>query len=1827
MDNIIQEAVAKLFAEDVNQKIVRRISKDLENLKPCDQELLVEKISYNFRKLMDDDPVKALVTATLLSDGNYILKKGLSQCIEEILKVCCGKIDSLHVAESRKQSEFHIAVKAVYGIFQYVLPLETELLKDLALQQQLKTVRLSLLRVLVSNKLPSDCSLIVSTSLCITSALLCTGDMEVNFLSLINAVSQAETLKGNFQDKDWSCWDVMIKEVAEFCQEITPSLPVVLIFHGLFNSNAAWLYLSSNRGSGSERNIPFLYNVHPIVMKMCKSAASYTFQAFQVLHIWIACVRKYGNLLKEALCDKGEKTGCCLEQEHPASWPMFTLQADDSNTVFHLLNSNWENPAKGVSDVVYLCMSELLELHDDKQPGQAKVLASNMLDALVTSAAWTSKSTYPPLGLAISFVGAHEALQLHPILPTGLTQSLKVNHLASAGTNVYKIVLSQLSVHAWRQHFLHTICDGLHSQERMIQQHILTLWLPPTLRQYGNVYHELITMCQDCSSGWLARMAILRVARSIGILNLQDNFDEETEIKERQEATGSSNEITAESIIGCVEFALCYIDEVVRGEALAFLCCTQKGSQPVSSKESELLREFFKWNMNIDSAPFRQSIIKCYKSLVTRLRDTCHAELKKAGYKSRDSEGPLRYALLEELPVLKVNCELLIWFVHFLHENLTPEGNYQRRILSLQLYRETLLAFYDSTKLGKYLVNARCATVSGFINSISADEVTHKIVDLTLPWTQEMLLSSCMDEMNDVREEAEWTLKILECSENSLCYSDAQLWLMRGLSMCDSPKASSAESGATLVKVVTSACLASGHNITNMLKSEDSQSLLTFLFCRVKSQFEAAQDNLLEASQKGPIHGSLMALGYCLCRDALTTEMSKEDVQEFMTNLTDLLIDIIEYMLAKLACASPNGSAFAPSFAEMGESIEMIIKECEDKGVQERPYCEEHFQYQQNVEVTVEEEEEVDIEDNAISGNHQLILACCWQTMKSCCAVTSMSVTHWIGCLRESLVEKLLHGVVVRVLTATRHKGAMEAARASYGQLCSVLLSSNSNLGHLIYKQVKQVLDHLESGAQTSVTRRAAGIAMMMQVACGAAPRTNVDLINTTVLRLIHISQLEYEEQSTVDASPVLALHMLQSLVLHAPLAHHLLLHLPAITGTCLQAFTNHSWALRNAALQLYGAVVPRMVGQKKVRDDSSVLNSLTAPEFLTRHPSLAQSLLKMLLESGVLERETLQNEEKSSESEIEEKNSNIKATNEFGDSMSIKVSSSLVPVLSLLARLSPGTGLQQNAEMSNILQCYRNETTRLLESPIHTVRRLASHAIVALTPLEEVLQLIHNHVQLLQEQDKITSNQTHGSLLTLMNILTSYPNIQNNSKVKEDITTALLGLTKLENRCFVNVVLSMRICQLLKTDVNLGEPVALHHAHPGVAEYVQLLSKTKMKELSGNEMKKYLTSCISKDNDMEEICFDYLQDNIRQYKSSPWLIDIEKLLWGKLEQHTTVQWNPVLKTLHSIVREQGYVTHTPTKDSLKSILHLLKEHHGVRVAAQTLMVVSYLFKCIDCNQWPDTEIRTDILIAFSSLVNTYATPTSTEDYRLAASDALKVALRTLLFSQPKLQPLCCERLVFACVELLQDEDSTIRDSACHIVESLRENRNDLQSENVHLLHPNLALREFFGLLASWSVSRRDWDLLRILWRISSNQQLTPAKSGSNGENPVKPKSYLFQSHTMNLYKEPKHLSIITSELLLKALKDHKGSVQYEGCVWLTEECQHLNRQGFILHSQLSSSPVLALQKELLVAVSTYILACKTLLQISNFFNVHLDLAFPVSWDCSKFCAVDFKKL
>ena len=48
--------------------------------------------------------------------------------------------------------------------------------------------------------------------------------------------------------------------------------------------------------------------------------------------------------------------------------------------------------------------------------------------------------------------------------------------------------------------------------------------------------------------------------------------------------------------------------------------------------------------------------------------------------------------------------------------------------------------------------------------------------------------------------------------------------------------------------------------------------------------------------------------------------------------------------------------------------------------------------------------------------------------------------------------------------------------------------------------------------------------------------------------------------------------------------------------------FASPLWSVRNAALQLFGALVPRILGQKKVRDDDSAHNTITVAEFFTRY-------------------------------------------------------------------------------------------------------------------------------------------------------------------------------------------------------------------------------------------------------------------------------------------------------------------------------------------------------------------------------------------------------------------------------------------------------------------------------------------------------------------------------------------------------------------------------------------------------------------------------------------------
>lgn len=213
----------------------------------------------------------------------------------------------------------------------------------------LEEVYILLLIAMTSDKLPSDCALITATSLCIVVSQLKRENMKFEFLNVLS------TLNKILMVKDRKDTEQIRKQVSQSCIEgqtsqilnakyqlqgkfddIQPSYPVVLVLYGLFNSGLQWVYdidrkckvpcldlkaelidkhmnesslddyktsectdilqpvqgLEHRSNDSVQDGSVFLYEIYPLLNKLCRSATSYTFQMFQVRKVPCLYCRK-----------------------------------------------------------------------------------------------------------------------------------------------------------------------------------------------------------------------------------------------------------------------------------------------------------------------------------------------------------------------------------------------------------------------------------------------------------------------------------------------------------------------------------------------------------------------------------------------------------------------------------------------------------------------------------------------------------------------------------------------------------------------------------------------------------------------------------------------------------------------------------------------------------------------------------------------------------------------------------------------------------------------------------------------------------------------------------------------------------------------------------------------------------------------------------------------------------------------------------------------------------------------------------------------------------------------------------------------------------------------------------------------------------------------------------------------------------------------------------------------------------------------------------------------------------------------------------------------
>ena len=278
--------------------------------------------------------------------------------------------------------------------------------------------------------------------------------------------------------------------------------------------------------------------------------------------------------------------------------------------------------------------------------------------------------------------------------------------------------------------------------------------------------------------------------------------------------------------------------------------------------------------------------------------------------------------------------------------------------------------------------------------------------------------------------------------------------------------------------------------------------LLLHIYGQLFSKGQQQSVGFLLLAKSAPMHGLLMSLRTCLKLELEELKANKA-IQAFDLKLINELEKSVHFMLDILG--RPNAS-----FADMGQAVERVINvQKEDQEAVIRP--------RQMTEVNISEE-------------FSLVLACAWLNIKEASLLAAE-----LGSIASSdhEVAQRAGQLLIRVLTGSRHKGVLEAAGPALSDLCRHLLTTGGKSSSFPEKWLKDVIDDSFEGHTASVTRRSAGLPLLVKSLVSAEARGNSGgrhLLTLAVSQLVASLEEEKEMKTSSETEDVPQCHALHVL-------------------------------------------------------------------------------------------------------------------------------------------------------------------------------------------------------------------------------------------------------------------------------------------------------------------------------------------------------------------------------------------------------------------------------------------------------------------------------------------------------------------------------------------------------------------------------------------------------------------------------------------------------------------------------------------------------------------------
>ncbi|XP_077864701.1 tRNA (32-2'-O)-methyltransferase regulator THADA-like [Saccoglossus kowalevskii] len=885
---------------------------------------------------------------------------------------------------------------------------------------------------------------------------------------------------------------------------------------------------------------------------------------------------------------------------------------------------------------------------------------------------WHVRSKYSFLATMVTYLGSNRMLDLCPTLPRDILNAVDEQTVAPYASDLYERLLQT------------------HKKESDEDTRWKAVWILPVLEMLQRKNYNTTLITQYCLPRILKRCPeCLEYIQMHMKPSNQENLAVLITCLKVARCQGLLNTKWNDDItcwhgiisVSSLQQALCHHDNKLSLQALSLICDNTKTTESITSTDFQLIKTFLEVNMKAQSPADRHYIISDIKKFLCRIHESGLML-----WKQRNKDG-----CQSQLELYK---DFLEWLFSFLLNNLYPDACHPRRALALSVLNLMNDIFSHSSQGGS--LNG---VQFGFIDQLTTNHV-------------QTILECLNDSYSKNREMA---LQLIKCSPTT-AQKVSNLYEM-GLDLAKGNKPQNSIVGANILCLVYQCGIESPEQIL--------QDLLVYL----REQIEIGKCSLLKAAAKYPIYGLL----YCV--RTLLKELSSSHtriIDNYLDCLIELCLDASSIVSPVVCNSSPEG--YLPVDEQKDASLEHLVLRGNDKE-----------QNEDGDDKTSRNEEEDDKEEEGDSHTvtPQMVLICCWITMKEVSLLLGQ-LTQFKNSNKKTLLSvqqmKTLGDFFMDILMKARHRGAFELSYTGFEQLCHLLWRSEvKELNSLPVKWLQILLTEIQCTneiSQLCATRRSAGIPFAFQAILNAECMVQKDRPNFkhVMIQLLDLSLGQSVNDDTF--AQVHSLNILCALYKDSELGEDVFPFIADGVKAAILGFNSELWGVRNSSMMLFNALITRIFGVKRTKDEHSKKNQLSGREFFSRFPSLHSFLLKQ-----------------------------IKIVSQ--DTTSLQQSQ--FAILLLMSRLYSSTfdGIDSNLSLSEFVPYIQ----KCCSCSVWKTRTMAARTLASICPTSAINALLTSLIVSLPTSDclQLSHNTIHGVLLQIYHVLEMYwsERLPNNSLVE----------------------------------------------------------------------------------------------------------------------------------------------------------------------------------------------------------------------------------------------------------------------------------------------------------------------------------------------------------------------------------------------------------------------------------------------------------------------------